>query len=94
MSGGERTCSSRLGGPLRRPCPPHITLPLGPLFVFCRRALAYLLSDPLVKAHRVDGIHLAIALYFTKVGVYDEFMACGLVGCHVHGLCWGVTCEV
>lgn len=34
-----------------------------------RRALNYLLTDPLAKGHRVDGIHLAIALYFTKVCV-------------------------
>jgi len=34
----------------------------------CRRALSYLLTDPLAKSHRVDGIHLAIALYFTTVG--------------------------
>jgi hypothetical protein len=39
----------------------------------CRRALNYLLTDPLAKAFRVDGIHLVIALYFTKVGLGAGF---------------------
>lgn len=47
----------------------------------CRRGLNYLLTDPLAKGYRVDGIHLAIALYFTRVGCAG--VCCGVLWCAV-----------
>jgi hypothetical protein len=54
----------------------------------CRRGLNYLLTDPLAKELRVDGLHLAIALFFTGVRMAraDHASAPGFLG--VAGAPW------